>query len=98
MQYGKLIGYWSCKITNTSNIAAVQCDCEKILTGTTGNDDDNFLARGQTTEKVDEWFNPFVSLGVLPKYFNITGTFFPHISSSSLSGVPGCVFQPPKFS
>lgn len=97
MQYGKLIGYWNCKITNTSDISAVQCDCEKILTDANGDDDDTLLARGQTSEKIEEWFNPYTSI-IPEKDRQIAGRPLSHIFSSPLIGVKSCVFQPPRIS
>ena len=84
VQYGKLISYCNRKVTNSSDIGAIQCDYEKILTDTNDGDDDSLLSRGQATEKIDEWFNRYASLIVSPKYFNITGSFFSRTCGSSL--------------
>ena len=98
MQYGKLIGYWNCKVTNSSDIRTVQCDCEKILTDDSGDDDDNLLARGQTNEKIEEWFCPYPPLPVSQKSFNPAYYLLPYNSESPRSGVARCVFQPPRLS
>ena len=56
MQYGKLLSYWNCKVTNSSDPKAVQCDCEKILTDTGDEDDATLLARVSKTEIIQEYY------------------------------------------
>lgn len=96
IQYGKLISYWNCKITNTSDARAVQCDCEKILTDTNGDEDSNLLTRVQINDKVEEWYNADPSVIIPAKNFKINLNTNPVISSSPSTGYTGSIFQPPK--
>jgi hypothetical protein len=97
IQYGKLISYLNCSVTNTSDTRAVQCDCEKILTDTNGDEDANLLARVQMNDKIEEWYNakPLVSTTAFNLKLTINAT--PVLSSPS-SGYIGSVFEPPRLS
>lgn len=97
IQYGKLISYWNCKITNTSDKRAVQCDCEKILTDTNGDADSNLLATVRVTDKIEEWYNAYPSLPVQAINFNVALNSLPAIPSTPSTGYAGSIFQPPKF-
>jgi hypothetical protein len=76
----------------------VQCDCEKILTDTNGDEDANALARVQGNKKAEEWLNIYASVIVPTKHFKITGNTISEIFSFPSIGFTGSVFQPPKFS
>lgn len=97
MQYGKLISYWNCKITNTSDPRAVQCDCEKILTDTNGDEDSNVLANVLST-KTEEWHNTYASVIVPAKHLSPGENIISKIISYPTRGYAGSIFQPPKIS
>lgn len=97
-QYGKLIDYWNCKITNSSDTRAVQCDCEKILIDTNGDADATVFARMNLNDKAEDWvrgpeYTPIAnnSYGFLNNHSSI-------ILISPSIGFIGNVFQPPKIS
>lgn len=96
MQYGKLISYWNCKVTNSSDPVAVQCDCEKILTDTNGDDDSNVMARVQKADKAWDFYH--VNIPVKISDFNFS--FISAIRKALISLIPGdfhlSVFQPPR--
>jgi hypothetical protein len=96
IQYGKLISYWKCKVTNTSDALAVQCDCDKILTDSNGDDDATVLAKTQAKDKVDERFYFHKSL-VESASCLITSKITTKIWASHSDGFTGYVFQPPRF-
>jgi len=98
IQYGKLISYWNCKVTNTSDTRAVQCDCEKILTDTNGDKDSNLLARVQVNDKIEEWSNAYPSVIIQAENVNITVNTNPVLSFSPSTGYTGSIFQPPRLS
>ncbi|MBC7828594.1 MAG: hypothetical protein H7122_12660 [Chitinophagaceae bacterium] len=98
IQHGKLISYWNCKITNTSDTRAVQCDCEKILTDTNGDQDSNLLSRTHVKDKTEEWLNIY-KYPCSPKKCLIPANSNVYvISSSPTAGFTRHVFQPPKIS
>lgn len=98
IQYGKLISYWNCKITNTSDTRAVQCDCEKILTDTNGDEDATILSLIHVKDKTEEWFNFHKYLPVPENYFRLSTKKTSRVLSFPSVGFPGDPFQPPKFS
>ena len=98
MQYGKLISYWNCKIINTSDAKAVQCDCEKILIDTTGDENATILVHMHVKDKIEEWFNFYKVPSVPENSFSFSKINPCIILNSPSAGFTGYVFQPPKFS
>ena len=93
-QYGKLVSYWECKITNSSDIRAVQCDCEKILNDT-NEDDASLLNRVHFKEKSEESFHFYAcQVPQLDLVNRIDGVIIKPADLSS--GFKGYVFHPPQ--
>ena len=97
MQYGKLIGYWNCKISSSNDVRAVQCDCDKILTDTNAHDDSTLLAKIQPKEKIEELFCPYPSLLLFREERNSMDSFLLYNPGSPHMGVTCSIFQPPRF-
>jgi hypothetical protein len=93
-QYGKLVSYWECKITNSSDISAVQCDCEKILNNT-NEDDSNIMNRLHVNEKSEESFSFYTCQ--VSEFDFVDSRIIPVTSSAHPSaGFKGYVFHPPQ--
>jgi hypothetical protein len=95
-QYGKLISYWKCKITNSSDTRAVQCDCEKILTDTMNGKETTVLARVHVKDKTEEWHQVQkvqIPTGEAPA-LSKAGTEFRTMLST---GFTAYIFRPPSF-
>jgi hypothetical protein len=95
MQYGKLVSYWKCKVTNIGEIPALQCDCEKILSASNSNENPSLFAKINFKEKTDECLR-FYSIRLIRS--NCIERFK---HTSKMTRIPtvlfsGSIFQPPR--
>ena len=97
MQYGKLISYWNCMITNGTDLRAVDCDCEKILSNQNGIEDQSQSSKMNIKDKTEEWLT-FYSVRVISvNYFQLCNRVLPFNSIQPVAYY-GSIFQPPKIS
>ncbi len=96
MQYGKLISYWKCRVTNSADIGAVQCDCEKILMDNSDGLADNLSTRSQVNDKIEDWFSSNMNVILENNNELIIKTINPHHYHLHLTRFTGSIFQPPK--
>ena len=94
MQYGKLISYWNCKITNSSDMISGHCECEKILT-TDGYGNADFHATVQVI-KTEDWMEKIIFVPITRHSYPIIQSYFILKPSPPSSGFAGSIFQPPR--
>ena len=97
VQYGKLVSYWNCKITKSSDPQVVKCDCEKILDTSTSLGDLNLQAEGPISLKAEECVLRHSVLQLQREKSEISSPTVARLSFSPFTGHAGLVFQPPKF-
>lgn len=95
LQYGKLISYWNCKVTNSSDTRVVRCDCEKFLLETKDTSDPSLSSKMNIKDKTEECFT-FCSVRMMS-----ISDLQPMIKTFTISCIPpatfkGSIFQPPR--
>ena len=96
LQYGKIVSYWHCMLSNAIYTASANCDCKKILLDDIDGIETALSGNISLKEKVEELYTFQWMQTVKAKVQPIFSFVFSNNTSLLPPGFHALVFQPPK--